>query len=126
MLHCSLWLCRPAAAAFSVSATALSARTGARRRSRTWQQPDVRQFGNTPKVHRLRGVLQLTQHGLPDPAAHRGGHTYEASGQVSLLSRPGGRVSRLSDPAARFHYQRRTPRPPRFNGRAFRQYFNSS
>ncbi|KAG5504400.1 hypothetical protein JKF63_04851 [Porcisia hertigi] len=124
MLHCSLLLCRPGLPFFP-SAPLLASRTG-HNRSRTWSQPDIRQLRNTPTLHRLQGVLQLTQRNLPDPASHRQGHTYVSNAQGSLLSRPGGRASRLSDPCATFHYRRRTGRPPRVNTQAFRKYYNSS
>ncbi|KAG5478684.1 hypothetical protein LSCM1_06088 [Leishmania martiniquensis] len=124
MLHCSLWLCRPAAP-FTASLSSLASHAG-QRRLRAWKQPDVRQLRNTPKLHRLRGILELTQRGLPDPASHRQGHTYVANAQGSLLSRPGGRVSRLSDPHATFHYKRRGGQPPRMNTQAFRRYYNWS
>ncbi|KAG5501247.1 hypothetical protein JIQ42_06247 [Leishmania sp. Namibia] len=124
MLHCSLWLCRPGLPlAASVS---LLASHGGHRRSRTWKQPDIRQLRNAPKLHRLHGILQLAQRSLPDPASHRQGHTYVANAQGSLLSRPGGRVSRLSDPNATFHYRRREGGPPRVNTQAFRKHYNWS
>ncbi|TPP51332.1 hypothetical protein CGC20_18120 [Leishmania donovani] len=95
-------------------------------RPRTWKQPDIRQLRNAPTLHRVHGILQLAQRSLPDPASHRQGHTYVANAQGSLLSRPGGRVSRLSDPGATFHYKRRAGRPPRINTQAFRKHYNSS
>lgn len=124
MLHYSLWLCRPATP-FATSTSLLASRAS-HGRPRMWKQPDIRQLRNAPTLHRLHGILQLTQRSLPDPASHRQGHTYVANAQGSLLSRPGGRVSRLSDPGATFHYKRRAGRLPRMNTPAFRKHYNSS
>lgn len=126
MLHSSLWLCRPAAGLAAVTAPLLAPPSKRSRSPRTWKQPDVRQLRNAPKLHRLQGILQLSQRGLPDPASQRQGHTFMADAQTSLLSRPGGRSSRLSDPRALFHCKPRSATAPRFNSGAFRKHYNSS
>lgn len=126
MLHSSLWLRQPASV-LTTTRLLLAPHRGAQNRGtqRVWKQPDVRQLRDQPTLNRLKGVLQLTQHSLPDPAAHRQGHTYSADGQQALLSRPGGRTSRLSDPRATFNYKRRTEQP-RMNMKDFRKFYNSS
>lgn len=126
MLRCSQWLSQPAVA-FAATGCCLAARRGphGQRGQRVWRQPDVRQLRDQPSLNRLQGIVQLAQHSLPDPASHRQGHTYMADAQGALLSRPGGRTSRLSDARATFHYKKWI-QTPRLNTKAFRKYYNSS